>query len=43
MVLEKFVEYAHEQGYIPYRAPLSELFAPVGISPSTQLPIGVMK
>ncbi len=30
IVLEKFVEYAHEQGYIPYRPPLSELFAPVG-------------
>lgn len=30
VVLEKFVQYAHEQGYIPHRAPLSELFAPVG-------------
>ena len=30
VVLEKFVEYAHEQGYIPYRAPLSDLFAPMG-------------
>ncbi len=30
IVLEKFVEYAHEQGYIPYRPPLSELFAPAG-------------
>ena len=30
VVLEKFVEYAHEQGYIPHRAPLSDLFAPVG-------------
>lgn len=30
VVLEKFVQYAHEQGYIPSRPPLSELFAPVG-------------
>jgi len=30
MVLEKFVQYAEEQGYIPYRPRLSELFAPVG-------------
>jgi 4,5-dihydroxyphthalate decarboxylase len=30
VVLEKFVQYANEQGYIPYRAPLSDLFAPVG-------------
>jgi 4,5-dihydroxyphthalate decarboxylase len=30
MVLEKFVQYANEQGYIPRRPPLSELFAPVG-------------
>jgi 4,5-dihydroxyphthalate decarboxylase len=30
VVLEKFVQYAHEQGYIPHRASLSELFAPVG-------------
>lgn len=30
IVLEKFVQYAHEQGYIPYRPPLSELFAPAG-------------
>ena len=30
IVLEKFVQYAHEQNYIPRRAPLSELFAPVG-------------
>jgi 4,5-dihydroxyphthalate decarboxylase len=30
IVLEKFVQYAHEQGYIPSRPPLSELFAPVG-------------
>jgi 4,5-dihydroxyphthalate decarboxylase len=29
-VLEKFVQYAHEQGYIPHRPQLSELFAPVG-------------
>ena len=29
-VLEKFVQYAEEQGYIPYRPALSELFAPVG-------------
>jgi 4,5-dihydroxyphthalate decarboxylase len=29
-VLEKFVQYAHEQGYLPHRPPLSELFAPVG-------------
>jgi 4,5-dihydroxyphthalate decarboxylase len=30
VVLEKFVQYANEQGYIPGRPPLSELFAPVG-------------
>jgi 4,5-dihydroxyphthalate decarboxylase len=30
IVLEKFVQYAHEQGYVPYRPQLSELFAPVG-------------
>ncbi|HEX9147212.1 MAG TPA: hypothetical protein VGA09_23290 [Candidatus Binatia bacterium] len=30
VVLEKFVQYAEEQGYIPYRPRLSELFAPVG-------------
>ncbi|MGE5820642.1 MAG: hypothetical protein ACM37Z_21630, partial [Deltaproteobacteria bacterium] len=30
IVLEKFVQYAEEQGYIPYRPPMSELFAPVG-------------
>lgn len=30
VVLEKFVQYAHEQGYIPNRPALSELFAPVG-------------
>jgi len=29
VVLEKFVQYAEEQGYIPYRPLLSELFAPV--------------
>src|SRR5919108_5196955 len=27
-VLEKFVDYAHEQGYVSYRPTLSELFAP---------------
>ena len=30
VVLEKFVQYAEEQGYIPYCPQLSELFAPVG-------------
>jgi 4,5-dihydroxyphthalate decarboxylase len=30
VVLEKFVQYAEEQGYIPYRPELSEFFAPVG-------------
>jgi hypothetical protein len=30
LVLEKFVQYAHEQGYIPYRPKLNDLFAPVG-------------
>src|SRR3990172_6533424 len=30
VVLEKFIQYAEEQGYIPYRPQLSELFAPVG-------------
>jgi 4,5-dihydroxyphthalate decarboxylase len=30
VVLEKFVQYAEEQGYIPYRPQLSELFAPMG-------------
>jgi 4,5-dihydroxyphthalate decarboxylase len=30
IVLEKFVQYAHEQGYIPYRPKISELFAPFG-------------
>jgi 4,5-dihydroxyphthalate decarboxylase len=29
-VLEKFVQYAHEQGYIPERPPLGDLFAPAG-------------
>jgi hypothetical protein len=30
VVLEKFVQYAHEQGYIPYRPKLGDLFAPTG-------------
>jgi 4,5-dihydroxyphthalate decarboxylase len=30
VVLEKFVQYAHEQAYIPYRPKLNDLFAPVG-------------
>ncbi len=30
VVLDKFIQYAEEQGYIPYRPELSELFAPVG-------------
>ncbi len=30
VVLEKFVQYANEQGYIPSRPRLSELFAPIG-------------
>ncbi|HJX09890.1 MAG TPA: hypothetical protein VJ733_05255 [Candidatus Binatia bacterium] len=30
VVLETFVQYAEEQGYIPYRPQLGELFAPVG-------------
>ncbi len=30
VVLEKFVQYANEQGYIPSQPPLSELFAPLG-------------
>jgi 4,5-dihydroxyphthalate decarboxylase len=30
IVLEKFVQYANEQGYIPRLPPLSKLFAPVG-------------
>lgn len=29
-VLEKFVQYANEQGYIPSRPPLPDLFAPAG-------------
>src|SRR5690349_1432120 len=29
-VLEKFIQYAEEQGYIPYRPRLEDLFAPVG-------------
>lgn len=29
-VLEKFVQYAHQQGYVPYAPSLSELFAPAG-------------
>jgi 4,5-dihydroxyphthalate decarboxylase len=29
IVLEKFVQYAEEQGYIPYRPQLRDLFAPV--------------
>jgi 4,5-dihydroxyphthalate decarboxylase len=29
-VLEKFIEYAEEQGYIPSRPALTELFAPLG-------------
>ena len=29
IVLEKFVEYAQEQGYIPFLPQLSDLFAPV--------------
>ena len=29
-VLEKFVQYTHEQGYIPIRPNLAELFAPLG-------------
>jgi hypothetical protein len=29
VVLEKFVQYAHEQGFIPYQPKLSDLFAPV--------------
>ena len=28
--LDKFVQYAEEQGYIPYRPELSDLFAPIG-------------
>ena len=30
VVLDKFVQYAEEQGYIPFRPQLAELFAPVG-------------
>ncbi len=30
VVLEKFVQYAYEQGYIPSRPPLADLFAPAG-------------
>jgi 4,5-dihydroxyphthalate decarboxylase len=30
IVLDKFVQYAHEQGYIPYRPKISDLFAPIG-------------
>ena len=30
VVLDKFVQYAEEQGYIPCRPKLSDLFAPVG-------------
>jgi 4,5-dihydroxyphthalate decarboxylase len=30
LLLEKFVQYAEEQGYIPDRPQLSEIFAPVG-------------
>ena len=30
VVLDKFLQYAEEQGYIPYRPKLSGLFAPVG-------------
>ena len=30
LVLEKFVQYANEQGYIPRRPALSDLFAPAG-------------
>jgi 4,5-dihydroxyphthalate decarboxylase len=30
IVLEKFVQYANEQGYIPRQPPLSDLFAPIG-------------
>ena len=29
-VLEKFIQYANEQGYIPRRPPLADLFAPLG-------------
>jgi 4,5-dihydroxyphthalate decarboxylase len=30
IVLDKFVQYAHEQGYIPYRPKISDLFALIG-------------
>jgi hypothetical protein len=30
VVLEKFVQYAEEQAYIPYRPKINDLFAPVG-------------
>jgi len=30
IVLDKFVQYAHEQGYIPYRPKIGDLFAPIG-------------
>jgi 4,5-dihydroxyphthalate decarboxylase len=30
VVLEKFVQYAEEQGYIPFRPQLGDLFAPAG-------------
>lgn len=30
VVLEKFVDYAHEQRYVPFRPKLSDLFAPLG-------------
>jgi 4,5-dihydroxyphthalate decarboxylase len=30
VVLEKFVQYAEEQGYVPYRPKLVDLFAPIG-------------
>jgi hypothetical protein len=30
VVLDKFVRYAQEQGYIPYRPKLDDLFAPAG-------------
>jgi 4,5-dihydroxyphthalate decarboxylase len=30
IVLEKFVQYAQEQGYIPHRPPINDLFAPIG-------------
>jgi 4,5-dihydroxyphthalate decarboxylase len=30
VVIEKFIEYADKQGYLPYRPTLNDLFAPVG-------------